>query len=72
MSLPTEKELKSLEDNGYYVQLLDIEHNRRVNSEGFHDQFDELLEAKLDSLDPEWMDAMRKAYRDSGAERWYA
>lgn len=59
MSLPTVDELKRL--NG---QLGD--------DEGYHAEFDILLEDKLLDLDREWLEAMRDAYRASGLSRWYA
>ena len=65
MSLPTEAELQALDTQhgpGKYCE----------DSEGYHCVFDELLEAKLDALDPEWMAAMRKLYEESRCARWCA
>ena len=64
MSEPTENELAPLRKllRGEYV----------IDDEGFHVEFDEALESKLDALDPEWMRSMREFYVSSGARRWYA
>ena len=44
----------------------------KCDAECYHLEFDALLEEKLHSLDPEWIEAMNIVYRDSGLERWYA
>ncbi len=61
MSKPTEKELITL---------------RRArdddDDEQYHKCFDAILEARLDKLDPEWMEAMRDVYQKSDMARWCA
>ena len=42
------------------------------DSEYYHRYFDELLEERLMELDPEWMQAMKDEYDNSGKRRWYA
>lgn len=42
------------------------------DDEGYHGVFDDLIEARLMELDPEWMNAMKKEYEASGMSRWYA
>lgn len=59
MSKPTKSEKDEL--NKY---LLD--------DEAYHSTFDDLLEAKLMLLDPEWMKAMTELYNKSGCDRWCA
>lgn len=40
--------------------------------EGYHVEFDALLEKRLMELDPEWMETMKKVYEDSDMARWCA
>lgn len=42
------------------------------DDEAYHGYFDDILEAKLMELDPEWMTAMKKEYKNSGNRRWCA
>lgn len=42
------------------------------DSEGYHVVFDTILEEKLAELDPKFLKAMKKLYRDSNEDRWYA
>ena len=44
----------------------------RGDSEGYHFQFDQILEEKLAELDPEFAKEMRELYELSGESRWYA
>ena len=57
MSKPTKEELAELK-------------NREGDDEKYHVLFDDLLEAKLHELDPEWLAAMKEAYAKSGMARW--
>ena len=59
MSLPTKKEIKALKDCG-------------GDDEKYHSIFDNLLEAKLEKLDPDWVKAMQELYEASGNSRWCA
>ena len=61
MSQPTREELRTLKV-----------FEERNDSEAYHDAFDELLEAKLMALDPEWMTAMQQVYEKSEMSRWCA
>ena len=59
MTQPTQKEKAALEAHG-------------GDSESYHVKFDELLESKLLTLDPEWIKAMTRLYEASDNSRWYA
>ena len=61
MSIPTEDELAPL-----------ISAKDAHDDETFHIEYDEVLEAKLKSLDPEWMKAMTEYYESSRMDRWCA
>jgi len=37
----------------------------------YHKEFDDLLEERLMELEPEFMRAMYKEYKESGVSRWY-
>jgi hypothetical protein len=42
------------------------------DDESYHIKFDKILEKKLIELDPKFMRAMKKLYRNSNMSRWYA
>lgn len=42
------------------------------DSEGYHFEFDLILEERLMELDPKFMKALHKLYRSSNEARWYA
>ena len=42
------------------------------DDEMFHVKFDEILEKRLMELDTHFMRAMRKLYKKSGLNRWFA
>ncbi len=42
------------------------------DSESYHGLFDDLLESRLQELDPKFMEAMKELYDKSGMSRWYA
>lgn len=42
------------------------------DDEAYHSKFDDLLEARLMELDPEFMKAMAEYYEESGMKRWCA
>ena len=44
----------------------------RHDDEAFHGRFDELLEQRLDELDPDFMQQMRVYYEKSEMCRWCA
>ena len=67
MSKPTREDLIKLSRNRY-----DFSNMHGMDAEGFHDDFDQILEAKLDELDPEFMKSMREVYDASRCDRWYA
>ena len=46
--------------------------SRIGDDEAYHSIFDEILEARLDELDPDFMNSMRQLYEDSEMSRWYA
>ena len=59
MSQPSKREIDALKE----IQ---------GDDERYHGTFDDLLEARLRELDPEWIEAMLKIYRDSKMARWCA
>lgn len=42
------------------------------DDEGYHSEFDDILEEKLMKLDKEWMTAMNMLYIKSNMNRWCA
>jgi hypothetical protein len=40
--------------------------------EAYHSRFDDILEQRLEELDPEFMKAMNEEYEKSGMARWCA
>lgn len=59
MALPTESELAKLRE-------------AEGDAEKYHSFFDDILEERLDELDPEWMRKMREVYDKSRMARWCA
>lgn len=57
---------------------MDIEEAKKLlkaeegDSEGYHGVFDEIMEARLTELDPDFMEALNKLYEASNESRWYA
>ena len=66
MSEPVEERLRVLRAHAR------VDKKYGADDEAYHIEFDRLLEERLDQLDPEWMEAMRKEYDSSGAGRWCA
>lgn len=42
------------------------------DSEGYHSEFDDIIEERLMELDPEFMTELQQLYKDSGCARWCA
>lgn len=42
------------------------------DSESYHSEFDDILEARLMELDPKFMKTMQELYDKSGCSRWCA
>jgi len=42
------------------------------DSEAYHSEYDDILEQRLDELDPNFMSSMRRTYDKSGESRWCA
>jgi len=42
------------------------------DDEAYHSVFDDILEKRLEELDPKFMKAMERLYEDSGMSRWFA
>lgn len=42
------------------------------DSEGYHSQFDDILEERLAEIDHDFMKAMKEEYEKSGESRWCA
>ena len=49
-----------------------LERELEFDDEAYHVAFDIIIEARLKELDPKFMKAMTKLYKDSGMSRWYA
>ena len=61
MAMPSEEDIERL-------RALAARHN----DEAYHSFFDELIEAKLEELDPQWMRVMREEYEQSQMGRYCA